>query len=278
MDRDYLKAWLNKGKETEEIISVDRANLMQATLGRGVVLQEGDALPPAWHWLYFHEANTSDNLGIEGHEKLGLFMPPVHFDSLEAPRRMWAGGRLTFIQPIQLGDLAFKISKIKSIVPKEGRQGKLVFVTVEHEVHTDGLCLIEEQTIVYKEPGDSPSSVNAKLTETRPEFSVSYTPNTIMLFRYSALTFNSHRIHYDVDFCREHEGYPNLVVHGPLIATLILDLFSRQFPDKPIKAFTYQGQSPLFVSNTFGVHGNISGQAWATNHEGGLAMSATVTY
>lgn len=278
MDIDKLNQWLDKEVETTTTIDLDTANLMQATLNRGFEFKNEDELPPAWHWLYFHRGIVSDNLGIEGHEKLGNFMPPVVFASPEAPRRMWAGGKFTFYEPIRIGDFAFKISKIKSITPKEGRSGNLVFVVVEHEVHTETLCLVEEQTIVYKEPVDSPVIPVAPEAPKEVTFSKQYQPDPIMLFRYSALTFNAHRIHYDLDFCREEEGYPNLVVHGPLTATLILDLYYQQFPNKKIKQFEYRGQSPLFVTNPFAVHGKADGQAWVTNHEGGLAMSATVSY
>jgi len=278
MDIEKLNQWLDKEVEVTTTIDLETANLMQATLNRGFEFKAEDELPPAWHWLYFHEPVVADNLGIEGHEKLGNFMPPVKFGSADTPQRMWAGGKITFFEPIRLGDSAFKISKIKSITPKEGRSGKLVFVIVEHEVHSETLCLVEEQTIVYKEPVESPVLAKAKDVPKDSIFTKSYQPDPIMLFRYSALTFNAHRIHYDVDFCREVEGYPNLVVHGPLTATLILDLYYHQFPDKKIKEFEYRGQSPLFIPNTFSVNGKENGEAWASNHEGGLAMSAKVTY
>ncbi|MEM7128922.1 MAG: hypothetical protein AAF702_21495 [Chloroflexota bacterium] len=282
MDIKNLQKWVGTEEVATAIISAETANLMQATLSREPTFSNGDDLPPAWHWLYFHEAVSVDELGIEGHPKLGGFMPPVSFtrgpDSHEPPRRMWAGGKITFKDSIQLGEYATKRSTVKSITPKEGRSGKLVFVVVEHEVQVNGqTCLLEEQTIVYREPAQSNSaSAVVQPAPVDEEFAAKYRPDPMLLFRYSALTFNTHRIHYDLDFCRNHEGYPDLVVHGPLTATLLLDLFYHQFPRKRIAGFTYRGSSPLFNPNPFTVHGNKDGRAWASNHEGGLAMSAQV--
>jgi 3-methylfumaryl-CoA hydratase len=185
---------------------------------------------------------------------------------------------LTFGQPLRLGERVTKCSTIRSITPKEGKNGRLCFVIVEHELLVDGQRrLLEEQTIVYREPvsanGDGAAAPPAPSVS---DFSATYHPNPLMLFRYSALTFNSHRIHYDVDFCRQHEGYPDLVVHGPLTATLLLDLFYRHFPHKRIASFSYRGVSPLFNPDPFTVHGTADGQAWASNVNGGLAMSAQV--
>jgi 3-methylfumaryl-CoA hydratase len=279
MDLDYLNQWLGKEQVVEAVISADTANLMQATLNRDPSLKTGDELPPAWNWLYFHEPIRADNLDVEGHAQLGGFMPPISFGNDEPPRRMWAGGKFVFNRSILLGDQATKRSTVKSITPKEGRSGRLVFVMVEHELLVDGeCCLLEEQTIVYREPVQSSGgAVVAKPAPMDGEFSAAYHPDPIMLFRYSALTFNSHRIHYDVDFCRNHEGYPDLVVQGPLTATPLLDLFYHQFPDKRIVGFEYRGRSPLFSPHPFTVHGKADGQAWASDHIGGLAMSAQVS-
>lgn len=280
MDMDYLNQWIGKEQIAEAVISAETANLMQATLNREPSLKNGDELPPAWHWLYFHEPVRAADLGIEGHPELGGFMPPVIFGDDEPPRRMWAGGNLTFEHPLRIGDYAQKRATVQSITPKEGRSGKLVFVVVEHVVSVAQVrCLLEQQTIVYREPALSDSGqTTAPPAPEDSEFSAEYVPDPIMLFRYSALTFNSHRIHYDVDFCREHEGYPDLVVHGPLTATLLLDLFHHQFPDRRIAGFEYRGRSPLFLPNPFRVNGKSDGQAWASNNAGGLAMSATIQY
>ncbi|MEM7799532.1 MAG: acyl-CoA dehydrogenase [Chloroflexota bacterium] len=273
-----FEKWVGKTQTAEALLSTETANLMQVTLNREPSLKAGDELPPAWHWLYFHEPVRADGLGTDGHPRLGGFMPPVRFGSAP-PRRMWAGGNLQFINPISLGERATKRSTIQSITSKEGRSGKLVFVIVAHDIAVDGqICLKEEQTVVYREPVKATGQAHAAAKVERGEFSAEYIPDAVLLFRYSALTFNGHRIHYDVDYCRNHEGYPDLVVHGPLTATLLLDLFDRQFPDKRISAFRYRGHTPLFVSQPLAVNGTTNGNALATNHEDGLAMSAEVTF
>lgn len=273
MDLAYLNQWLNKTKTVEAVISVETANLMNATLSREATFCAGDLLPPAWHWLYFHEAVQGDDLGPDGHARLGRFLPPIPL-----PRRMWAGGNLKFIAPIHLGETATKRSTIKTITPKQGKSGQLCFVTLDHDIAVNGKTrLSERQTLVYREavqPG-TPAQFQPQPAPFSPEFSATYQPNPVMLFRYSALTFNSHRIHYDVDYCREVEGYPGLVVHGPLIATLLLDLFGQQNPNQPISQFEYRGISPLFSPNPFTVCGKRNGEVWAANDMGGLAMSAT---
>lgn len=273
-----LENWIGKTIEVKDTITVAQANLMNTTLDRDPVFKDGDALPPAWHWIYFHEAVRLSGLGVEGHPALGGFMPPVPL-----PRRMWAGGSFIFERPIIIGQPAEKRSTVTSITPKSGKSGELYFVTVEHRIEQNGgNCLSEKQTIVYREPADP--------TKTLPQpppapesatFSAEVQSDPIMLFRYSALTFNGHRIHYDLDFCQNHEGYPNLVFHGPLTATLLLDLFYHKFPQEQIKTFEYRGISPLFNPDPFTVNGlrkGSNGQAWATNKDGGLAMKAQIGF
>jgi len=298
MNNTDIQKWIGKEEISTCIIAVERANLMQATLNRQPTLSNGDNLPPAWHWLYFHDPVQGNALGVEGHPQLGGFMPPISFvandgndgdnQCADPPRRMWAGGRFVFEQPLRIGDHATKRSTVKSISPREGRSGKLVFVVVEHELIVEHevsannqRCLLEEQTIVYREPLQSrrvPVSPELAPAPRRSDFSAQYQPDPMLLFRYSALTFNTHRIHYDVDFCREHEGYPNLVVHGPLTATLLLDLFCQHCPEKQISSFDYRGHSPLFNPRPFTIHGNKDGRAWASNHAGELAMSAHISF
>ena len=289
MNHEQVQQWIGKTRKSEATISLGIAERMQASLNRKSTFSLGDSLPPAWHWLYFHEAVAADDLGIEGHEALGHFMPPVDFGvgfgAPAAPRRMWAGGRLQFLAPLSLGDSVQRVSRIHSIAHKEGRSGNLVFVTVEHRLYrkqhgsfSNSPAIIEEQDIVYRDPSQQANNNAAQRPTNEAEFSTPYQPDPILLFRYSALTFNAHRIHYDGDFCREVEGYPNLVVHGPLIATLLLDLFYHRFPEKAISSFSYRSHSPLFLPEAFSVNGKADGSAWAANAAGGLAMSATVGY
>ncbi|MEM9775304.1 MAG: MaoC family dehydratase N-terminal domain-containing protein [Chloroflexota bacterium] len=270
--------WIGRQVVHEDFISATQANLMNATINRDPAFQPGDPLPPAWHWLFFHDAVPLNGLGVEGHPKLGGFMPPVSL-----PRRMWAGGSLQFERPITIGETATKRSHVTQVEHKVGRSGELYFVTVEHELFQGGSkCLHEKQTIVYREPTDpTDTHRDPPPAPEKSEFSAEIQPSPTMLFRYSALTFNGHRIHYDADFCREHEGYPNLVFHGPLTATLLLDLFYRKFQEEQIKVFEYRGVSPLFNPDPFTIHGTRKGKfgkAWATNPFGGLAMQAQITY
>lgn len=283
-DADLYQEWLGKEAFNESAIGPEIANLMNATLNREPVFALGDELPPGWHWLYFHDAVLCSELGVEGHPRLGGFMPPVDFGDGAVPRRMWAGGTLTFEAPIHLGDHAYKRSVIRSITPKVGRSGQLCFVEVEHEIGVgERCCLREEQTIVYREANISGGSITkrgnplAGSAPTDAEFSATYQPDPVMLFRYSALTFNAHRIHYDVDFCRQHEGYPDLVVHGPLTATLLLDLFHWQLPNHHLRSFAFRSLRPLFNPHPFMVNGKRSGDAWVANGDGRLAMTARCT-
>lgn len=286
MDSHHIPQWLGKEQISQATLSAATANLMQSTLNREPTFEVGDELPPAWHWLYFHEPIRTADLGVEGHPQLGAFMPPVDFGTGEAPRRMWASGALTFLQPLRLGDWATRRSTIKAITPKTGRSGRLLFVVVAHEVAVNGaLALREEQTIVYREPSHSaaePAKTERAAAEPAApissDFSAQYQPDPTLLFRYSALTFNAHRIHYDVDFCRHHEGYPDLVVHGPLVATLLLDLFYQRFAQRRIARFEYRGLSPLFHPHPFTVHGRTDGQAWAANHTGEVTMTAQLFF
>ncbi len=279
IDLDHLNRWLGRATTTRSALHPAAANRMAATLDRHPAFQAGDPLPPAWHWLYFHEPVPTGELGDEGHARLGGFLPPVPL-----PRRMWAGGSLTFERPLRFGRPADKRSTVKEITLKEGRTGQLCFVTVEHAISQDGLrCLHEEQTLVYRE---APPAEPVKLAPPPPRreqsaFSDEFIPTPIILFRYSALTFNSHRIHYDLRYAREVEGYPDLVVHGPLAATLLLDLFRRQFPGEPIHRFSFRALSPLFLPHPFTLHGTRKGKtghAWAADPQGTPAMRATIEY
>jgi 3-methylfumaryl-CoA hydratase len=265
--------WIGKSSTSVAQLHAEQANHMAVILDRDPSFQAGDALPPAWHWLYFHELVKASDLGPDGHPKLGLIMPPVPL-----PRRMWAGGSLAFFAPLRLGNTVEKVSVIRSIAPKQGRSGRLYFVGVEHTFRIQGAVhLVEEQTIVYRELDLDGATGAAPAAPSDAEYSQEYTLDSTALFRYSALTFNGHRIHYDVDYCRAVEGYPDLVIHGPLIATLLLDLYVRR--GQPLRRFRYRAKSPLFLPHPFTVNGKADGRSttlWASNHAGGLAMEAEI--
>ncbi len=261
----------------EDNLRLEPAHFMQATLDRKPTICVGDPLPPLWHWLYFLEVKPMRELGREGHPRTGGFLPPV-----ELPRRMWAGGRFEFLNSLVLGKEATRHSTIKSVMEKEGNSGKLCFVTVEHTICQGGQrAIIEEHDIVYREdPLPGASKADPKPTPVLADFSETIHPTEVMLFRYSALTFNGHRIHYDVDYARNVEGYEGLVFHGPLTATLLIDLALRQTGKEP-KQYSFRALTPIAGIAPFEIAGkevNDCLDLWAIRKDGVIAMSAQVIF
>jgi 3-methylfumaryl-CoA hydratase len=222
---EHLRQWVGRKESLNDLATAWPAAAMSATLDRhDPPLNDGDAIPEGWHWLYFLETAPASELAHDGHPKRGGFLPPVTL-----PRRMWAGGRLDFRRPIRIGERLRRESEILSVEPKSGKSGNLVFVTVRHTVSAaSDIAVVEEHDIVYREaaqpgaptPPGKPAPANVVWRH-------EVMPDEAMLFRYSALTFNAHRIHYDLDYCRKEEGYPGIIVHGPLQTTLLLDLCRR---------------------------------------------------
>lgn len=278
LDPDTLRQWTGREETSDATLHVGPANLMEMTLDRAPTLAEGDPLPPLWHWLYFLQSTRLSGLGRDGHPAKGGFLPPVAL-----PRRMWAGGRFGFADDVHIGDRAQKRSVIKDVALKRGRSGALCFVTVRHEVGTDGATAFwEEHDIVYRE--DPAPDAPPRLTDpaggnwTQTE---AVTPSEVMLFRYSALTFNGHRIHYDRDYARDVEGHAGLVVHGPLIATLLIDLAQRMRDGARPKTFAFRAASPLFDTAPFTLHARPSGDTVnlaAGTPDGRIAMQATASF
>ncbi len=276
----HLQAWVGRTETVPDDVTAAPMRGLSATLDRdddAPVL--GTVLPPLWHWLYFLPQHRQSELGPDGHARRGGFLPPVPL-----PRRMWAGGRLQWLaqNPLVVSDAVRRLSRIESVTHKAGRSGDLVFVLVRHEVHNArGLALIEEHDIVYRaaaHPGDPvPPPVAA---EGGAAWQREIVPDAVLLFRYSALTFNGHRIHYDRQYVTEVEGYPGLIVHGPLIATLLVDLVRRQAPDAFIKAFNFKAVRPTFDLHPFRINGQPSSDGksvklWAQDREGWLTMQGT---
>jgi len=278
-DPDHLNDWLGRVSESSDVIGATPVQAMSATLDRDdAPPAAGDVLPPLWHWLYFLSAERQSAIGPDGHPKRGGFLPPVPL-----PRRMWAGGRFEFLQPLRVGEAVWRSSRIADISAKQGRSGALVFVRVRHEIsNEDGIALTEEHDIVYRDPPQPGASAEpAKSAPTDAQFARTIVPDPVLLFRYSALTFNGHRIHYDRSYVTEVEGYPGLIVHGPLIATLLVDLLRRERPDARLTKFAFKALSPLFDTAPFTVCGRFddadNATLWARGPQGQLAMQANAT-
>lgn len=279
MSQDNYEAWVGRSETLDDHLGLAPVRLMRATLDMdSQAPAEGSELPPLWHWLYFLPGERQSNIGEDGHPRRGGFLPPVTL-----PRRMWAGSRLQFLRPLALGERVRRVSSILSVQSKSGRSGNLVFVTVLHEVSDrQGLAIREEQDIVYR---DAPlAGVPAPVLPAAPEgeqFSRLVTPDPVLLMRYSALTFNGHRIHYDRPYAMQEEGYPGLVVHGPMIATLLLEELRRAHPDRRIARYEFKAVSPLFDIAPFTVAGRVEGtqaRLWARGPQGQLAMQASADF
>lgn len=279
---EQLRAWAGRTESASELIGESQARGLAATLDRSAsALTNGSALPPLWHWLYFLPQARQSELGEDGHPRRGGFLPPVPL-----PRRMWAGGRLQWLQPLHIGAVVEKTSTILPVTHKSGRSGDLVFTTVQHELrNADGAVAVrEEQDIVYRDmarPGDPAPAPQAAPQDAT--WSRDMHPDPTLLFRYSALTFNGHRIHYDRPYAIDKECYPALVVHGPLIATLLMELACSEMPQARVASFSFRAVRPLFDSAAFRVCGKLaidgkSAQLWAQDSEGWLAMQADIQF
>lgn len=270
---DY-SAWIGRTEEAVDELSRNLVKRIAATFGEPAP-GAGQPLPPLWMWCFFQEPVVESQLGSDGHPARGSFLPPA-----DNRNRMWAGGRVEFIAPLKVGAEAHRLSTIVHIEEKHGRTGALLFVTVRHDYSQHGqLCVREEQDIVYREP--NPPKLRSAAAGAPADWHEIVTPTPTLLFRYSAVTFNGHRIHYDFPYVTETEGYADLVVHGPMIATLNLRAFISANPGKQVRYFAYRGVRPLTVPTPFEVAGRISapGQAqlWAGNAEG-VAQSAEVLF
>jgi 3-methylfumaryl-CoA hydratase len=271
-DLSLLKQWEGRQETVDDVVDPLRIKALAATLDRPAPAD--GQLPPLWHWTHFWPIAPASQLGEDGHPRRGGFLPPVPL-----PRRMWAGGRLTFDARLEAGEPIQRTSTILSVNAKSGSSGQLAFVTVRHEVSSQGrLALTEEHDIVYRGlPPAGSASAPGKPAPGDESFSRQIQPDPVLLFRYSALTFNGHRIHYDRSYVTEVEGYPGLIVHGPLIATLLMDLLHRNLPQATVRRFNFRAVGPLFDIEPFTVCGKPEGKTvrlWARNARGELAMQA----
>lgn len=275
-----LQSWVGRSVVQQGYAHGAYADVLAATLDRDDPPHaEGTALPPGWHWLCFPEAVKRSDTGHDGHARTGGFMPPVPL-----PRRMWGGNRMTFEQAIRIGEPLERRSTIADIRFKTGSGGDLCVVTVRHEIFgPSGLCTTEEHDVVYREdarPG-APAA-RSRPAPAEAAWSRSITPDPVLLFRFSALTMNSHRIHYDRAFAVDEEGYPGLVFHGPLTMILLMDLCRRELPEAKLEQFSVRATAPLYDDKPFriyGAPGTSSEQAlfWAMTPDDSLAMDGKAT-
>lgn len=278
LDIDALRNWIGRERKAVQIIAPEPFERLAATLDREpVALRPGDPIPASSCWLLFTPSYRQSEAGPDGHAARGEFLPPVPL-----PRRMWAGGRLAFSGDLRVGDQVTKTSRIKDVSAKTGRTGSLCFVLVEHVYETDrGLALREEHDIVYREAPakDAPRP----RYDAAPEavWTHAITPTDLLLFRYSALTFNGHRIHYDRRYVTEVEGYPGLIVHGPLQATLLLDLIANESPDARLSSFSFRALKPVFDLAPFKICGaprEGGADLWIADQDGDLCMRAEAEF
>lgn len=258
-----LTDWIGRSETVFGCVPATVATTIHATLARPHLAcpLPGEPMPPLWHWYAFPPAVGTEDLGPDGHPKLGGFLPPVPFE-----RRMWASGRLEFLDDLRIGEEIEKTSTITAVDEKSGSTGGMVFVEVAHELRGDtGLAIRETQSIVYlpiaptftpppKKPGPTEDLVIDR------EHAVS----TALLFRYSAITFNAHRIHFDLPYAQEVEHYPGLVVHGPLQANLLMAEATAWKGHRPDR-FSFRGVHPMFHND--GMHLRATAGA-----DGGLDM------
>jgi len=254
MSLDSLRAWVGKTQITEDLAAPYPVRAMSATLDESDPEPRiGDPLPPLWHWLYFLDTPRQSKIGPDGHPERGDFLPPVPL-----PRRMWAGSRFTFDgPPLQVGDTITRKSEIKAVEPKSGSTGAMVFVIVR----------------TPKAPKPSPADAT---------WSRTINADPVLLFRYSALTFNGHRIHYDYPYVTGTEGYPGLIVHGPLLGTLQMELARRSNPTLTPKTFEFRALSPVFAGAPFSVHARREADGalttWIADAKGGLSQQGKATF
>jgi 3-methylfumaryl-CoA hydratase len=276
MDIAHLKSWIGRREVVEDNVPGFPSRALAATLDQKLTPGSSDSLPPLWHWIYFLSIHRQSELAEDGHARRGGFIPPVPL-----PRRMFAGAQIEFRRPIRLGRRAIRESTIEDLVVKKGRTGELVFLKIRIDIRNDdGLALTEYQDIVYREaprPGEAPAAPTKRRT---PDWCQVIHPSDSLLFRYSALIFNAHRIHLDRGYATGHEGYGGLVVHGQLVATMLAELARKHFP-KPMTAFRFRAIRPIVDTAPFTIFGaqkESSVHLWAENLPGSVAMEAEASY
>lgn len=277
LDIDHLRQWIGRSEEATDIVTAQLVKGLRATLFQEVgEPKTGDAAPFTVHWCLAQPVFPMSMLGPDGHPTRGGFLPPVPL-----PRRMWAGGEIEFLQPLRVGDESRRTSRIADVQVKSGSTGTLCFVSVEHSISSPrGVAIRERQDIVYREMTSS-APATAKAPPPKAQHRETHVSDPVLLFRYSALTFNGHRIHYDRDYATEVEGYPGLIFHGPLQAALIIEMAAKLRNGKPPKTFTYRGLQPLFEGSEFSINANETAdgmELWTANAEEQPTMKGTAVW
>ena len=279
LDIDHLRQWIGRSTEATDIVTAQLVKGLRATLFQEVgEPKAGDAAPFTVHWCLAQPVFPMSMLGPDGHPTRGGFLPPVPL-----PRRMWAGGEIEFLQPLCVGDESTRTSRIADVTVKTGSTGTLCFVAVEHTVTSPrGIAIRERQDIVYREmTSGAPAGAKAPPPPPKAQHRETHVSDPVLLFRYSALTFNGHRIHYDRDYVTKVEGYPGLIFHGPLQAALIIEMAAKLRAGKAPRKFTYRGLQPLFEGTEFSVNANDGGESmelWTANAEGQPTMKGTAVW
>jgi 3-methylfumaryl-CoA hydratase len=278
-DLDHLRQWIGRSTEASDIVTAQLVKGLRATLFQEIgEPKPGDAAPWTAHWCLAQPVFPMSELGPDGHPARGGFLPPVPL-----PRRMWAGGELEFFEPLRVGDEMTRTSRISDVTMKTGSTGVLCFVSVEHLINTPrGTALRERQDIVYRDMSTAqPAAPGKPAPPPVATHRESHMADPVLLFRYSALTFNGHRIHYDRDYVTKVEGYPGLIFHGPLQAAFLVEMAAKLHGGAAPKKFSYRGVQPLFEGSEFSINANDTGagmELWAANSAGQPTMKGTATW
>jgi 3-methylfumaryl-CoA hydratase len=280
LDLDHLRQWIGRSEEKTDVVTAHLVRGLRATLFQEIGdPKAGDAAPFTAHWCLAQPVYPMSKLGPDGHPNRGGFLPPVPL-----PRRMWAGGELEFIEPLRVGDEMTRSSRISDVTLKTGSTGALCFVSVQHEISSPrGAAIRERQDIVYRDVAPAGQNAAAKLAPAPPaaKHREVHMADEVLLFRYSALTFNGHRIHYDRDYVTRVEGYPGLIFHGPMQAAFLVELAARLHGGTAPKKFVYRGVQPLFAPSEFSVNASDSAggvELWTANSDGAPTMKGTATW
>jgi 3-methylfumaryl-CoA hydratase len=278
LDIEHLRQWIDRTQEASDIVTVQLVKALRATLFLDIGSPaKGDAAPFTTHWCLAQLVAPMNELGPDGHPARGGFLPPVPL-----PRRMWAGGQLEFLDVLRVGDEVTRSSRIADVTLKTGSTGALCFVTVDHTITTPrGVAIRERQDIVYRDVTPTGAQKTAASPAPAAQHRETHMADPVLLFRYSALTFNGHRIHYDRDYVTKVEGYPGLIFHGPLQAALLVEFAAKLHGDTSPKMFSYRGVQPLFDGAEFSVNANDGTNemaVWTANADGAPTMKATASW